>query len=76
MYNTHITPNGALCHDRSTSVDKKVREEYIRVENYKEYHLCYFGPYDNYREEWVNAGNIAKNNSNAGMWQRAKRAQS
>jgi len=57
VYNTHITSNGAPCHDRSTSAGENTKHLYSQ----DGYHLCLFGSYDNPREQWVSASNISEN---------------
>lgn len=58
MYDTHVTSNGALCHDRTTSAPKNVREMYV---NDTGEHLCLFGAYGSFREQWVRPANLSHN---------------
>lgn len=57
MYDSHITSNGALCHDRTASAPESVRQMYV---NDQGQHLCLFGAYDAPREQWVNPQNVSK----------------
>ena len=55
IYCTHVTKNGALCHDRTTSVGKDLHAAYL---NERGFHMCLFGPADAPRVEYVRASNL------------------